>query len=209
MFAMRAARALGLCLAGSVTLHAGTIPVPADVSVSLTAEPNNNLESGQRITFTFSVTNHGPEPATPVSLGSSPIYDELDVLSATTDCGNALALAVVDLNDGFYYVYDWFPTDESPLAVGETRSCHLNLEFTEWAPDVFSLTFSMPDFLVDLDPSNNSATVTLRRASQVSATSVPTLSPLGLVILAGLLVFFGSTVRRVPAKCESADVAGR
>jgi hypothetical protein len=163
--------------------------------VGLTAEPDSNLESGQRISFTISVTNHGPEPVAPVSLGSSPIYDELDVFSATVDCGDDLGLAVVDLNDGFYYVYAWFPTQESPLAVGETRNCYLNLEFTEWAPDTFSLTFSMSNYLIDLDASNNSATVTLHRAIQGNATPVPTLSPLALVMLAGLLVWLASAQR--------------
>ena len=202
MHALRAALGLGLCLACSAGPRAGTIPLPSDVSVALTAEPDGNLQSGQRIAFTISVTNHGPEPVSPVSLGSSPIYDELDILSATADCGDDLALAVVDTSDGFYYVYDWFPTTESPLAVGETRYCYLNLDFTEWAPDTFSLTFSMPDFLVDRDPSNNSATVTLRRATQgaATATPVPTLSPLALGMLAGLLTWLASIVRRADAR---------
>jgi hypothetical protein len=84
-----------------------------------------------------------------------------------------------------------------PLGVGETRYCHLSLEFTEWAPETFSLTFSMPDFLVDLDPSNNSATATLQRASQgaATATPVPTLSPLSLIILGGLLAFVAGMTR--------------
>jgi len=193
---------MGLCFACSASLRAGTIPLPSDISVDLTAEPASNLESGQRITFTISVTNHGPEPAAPVSLGSSPIYDELDVFSATADCGNDLVVAVVDLNDGFYYLYDWFPTQESPLAVGETRYCYLNLEFTEWAPDTFSLTFSMPDFLVDLDPSNNSATVTLQRAAAV-ATAVPTLSPMALVALMALTMLVGA------ARCLTSSVDER
>jgi len=137
-----------------------------------------------------------------VSLGSSPIYDELDVFSATADCGNDLVLAVVDLNDGFYYLYDWFPTQESSLAVGETRYCYLNLEFTEWASDTFSLTFSMPDFLVDLDPSNDSATVTLQRASAV-ATAVPTLSPMALVLLMALTMLVGA------ARCLTSSVDER
>lgn len=178
-----------LCLAGSASLHAGTIPAPADVSVGLAATPDSNLQSGQRVTFTLSVTNHGPEPATPISVGSSPIYDELDVLSATSDCEDTIALAMVDTSDGYYYVYDWFPTDASPLVAGKTRSCNFNLEFTEHALDTFSLTFSMPDFLVYLDPSNNSATATLRRANQASrATAVPALSPACLAMLAGLLI---------------------
>jgi hypothetical protein len=47
----------------------------------------------------------------------------------------------------------------------------------------------MPDFLVYLDPSNNSATATLRRANQASrATAVPALSPACLAMLAGLLI---------------------
>jgi hypothetical protein len=50
---------------------------------------------------------------------SSPIYDELDINTATADCGNTLGLIVVDLNDGFYYVYDWDAT--------------LNLHRLQWA----------------------------------------------------------------------------
>jgi hypothetical protein len=196
MYALRTGLAFCLCLAGSACASAGTIAVPADISVSLTAEPDSNLQSGQRIAFTLSLTNHGPEPAPIADVLSSPIYDELDIDTATADCGDTLALIVVDLNDGFYYAYDYDPTLHSPLAVGETRTCHLNLDFTEWAPDTFSLTFSMPDFLVDLDPSNNSATVTLRRASQGVATPVPTLSSLGLVILGGFLLLLASIARR-------------
>lgn len=191
MFALRAAFGLVLCLACSAGLRAGTISLPSDVSVGLTAEPDSNLQSGDTIAFTLSVTNHGPEPVTLVDTLSSPIFDELDINTATADCGNTLGLIVVDLNDGFYYVYDWQATLNSlSLAVGETRTCHINLAFTEWAPNTFSLTFSMPDWLVDLDPSNNSATVTLQRAGQgaAAATPVPTLSPLALMILGGLLV---------------------
>jgi len=195
MHALRAALGLGLCLAGFTSLNAGTITIPADVSVMLTADPDSNLQSGQRIAFTLSVTNRGPEPASLVDVLSSPIYDELDINTATADCGNNLGLIVVDLNDGFYYVYDWDATfNLPPLAVGETRTCRLNLEFTEWAPDTFSLTFSMPDFLVDLDPSNNSATVTLQRAAAVT-TAVPTLSPMSLVALVALTMLVGAAKR--------------
>lgn len=199
MYALRAT--LGLGLACSASLWAGTIPLPSDISVGLTAEPDSNLQSGQRIAFTISVTNHGPEPAAPVIMGSSPIYDELDVYTATADCGDTLGLAVVDTSDGFYYAFSWFPTiDLVPLDVGETRYCHVNMAFTEWAPDTFTLTFAFPYWLVDLDGSNNSATVTLQRAAAV-ATAVPTLSPLSLLLLAGLLVACAGLARsRI---CES------
>jgi hypothetical protein len=201
MYTLRAGLAFCLCLAGSAIASAGTIPVPADISVALTAEPDSDLQSGERIAFTLSMTNHGPEPAPVADVLSSPIYDELDLNTATADCGNTLGLIVVDTSDGFYYVYDWDPTIDSPLAVGETRTCHLNLDFTEWAPDTFSLTFSMPNFLVDLDPSNNSATVTLRRAIEGAATTpVPTLSPAALAVLAILLACLAIVGRRTDAR---------
>ena len=202
MFTLRRGWTFCLSLAGSAIASAGTIPVPADISVGLTAEPDSDLQSGDRIAFTISMTNHGPEPAPVADVLSSPIYDELDLETATSDCGDTLGLIVVDTSDGFYYVYDYDPTIHSPLAVGETRTCHINVDFSEWAPDTFSLTFSMPDFLVDLDPSNNSATVTLRRATQgaATATPVPTLSPLALALLAGFLALLGSVVRRCDAR---------
>jgi hypothetical protein len=189
MHALRAALGLGFCLAGSTSLSAGTIPIPADVSVSLTAEPTSNLHAGQRIAFTLSVTNHGPEPAAPVALLSSPILDELDLSTATVDCGNALGVIVVDLNDGFHYLYSWEPTNGlTPLEVDETRNCYINLDYTEWAPDVFTLTFELSSFIVDLDSSNNSATVTLRRASAGSPpVPAPSISIGGMLLLAAAL----------------------
>ena len=99
MHALRTALGLALCLADSAS--AGTISLPADVSLSFTAEPHSNLHSGERIAFTLSVTNNGPEPAAPVALLSSPILDELDLSTATVDCGDTLGVSAVDLNDGF------------------------------------------------------------------------------------------------------------
>lgn len=189
MHALRAILRLGLCLGGCASVSAGTVTLPADVSVSLTAEPDADLQSGQRIAFTISVTNHGPEPAAPVMAGSTPIHDELDVYTATADCDNTLGLAVVDLDDSFYYAYSWFPTlNLPPLEVGETRNCYLSMEFTEWAPDTFALTFAFPDWLVDLDASNNSATVTLQRAAAAPPpVPLPSTSVIGLLLLAAAL----------------------
>lgn len=189
MPALRAALGLALCLAGSTSLSAGTIPIPADVSVSFTAEPTGNLHSGQRIAFTLSVTNHGPEPAAPVALLSSPILDELDLSTATVDCGNALGVIVVDLSDGFHYLYSWEPTNGlAPLEVDETRNCYINLVYTERAPDMFALTFELSNFIVDLDASNNSATVTLQRAPAGSLpVPLPSTSVVGLLLLAAAL----------------------
>ncbi len=183
----RVALALGFSTCCCANLLAGPIILPSDVSVALTAEPSVNLQSGQRITFTISVTNHGPQPVDQLAVRSSAIYDELDVFTASSsDCEGDIILAVVDLQDSFYYLYTYYAAfQESPLAVGETRICHLNLEYTQWAPAVFPVTFAMRSY-TDLDPSNNSATVTLRRAVDVKP--VPALSPTWLGLLMILLM---------------------
>ncbi|MEO5625613.1 MAG: hypothetical protein ABIQ70_06375 [Dokdonella sp.] len=175
---------LGLAICGSASLKAGTVALPTDVSVALTAVPSANLQPGDRITFQISVTNHGPEAVSRVVLVSSPIYNELDVSNASADCGNNLVLAVVDLQSSFYYLYTWAAaTVESPLAVGETRNCFFRVDYTPEAPLAFPLAFGFPEWLFDLNPTNNLASVSLRRA--VAVKSVPALSPawLGLLIL--------------------------
>ncbi|MEO5625615.1 MAG: hypothetical protein ABIQ70_06390 [Dokdonella sp.] len=179
---------LGLNLIEGGSVLAAGIPVPSDISVAFTAEPNVNLQSGQRVNFTLSVTNHGPDPVNRLALGSSPIYDELDVSSySSSGCDGALLLGVVDLENSFYYLYAYQVVGpDSPMAVGETRTCRFSLDFTQWAPPVFSLTFDMRTF-DDLDPSNNAATVVLRRAV-VAPTTVPSSSPAGLGLLVLVLL---------------------
>lgn len=179
---------LGALIFGCVSAAAGDDVLPSDISVTLTAEPHVNLLSGQRIQFTIAATNHGPEPVNGLPIRSSPIYDELDVFTASADCNNNIVLSVVDLEDSFYFTFSWFAArPESPLGVGETRSCVLNLDFTPWAPAVFPVTFALLAF-DDLDPSNNSATVTLERAVAGAPAAVPTMSVASLLLLAAVLV---------------------
>jgi hypothetical protein len=191
-YALHAALLLASLLAVPTALSAGTIELPTDVSVSLSAEPTVDLHTGDIVSFTVSVTNNGPEPAHPLALGSSPIYDELDVFGGTADCDYRLVLGVVDGTDFFYYFLTWFPVllEDDPLPVGATVYCYFTLPYTRWAPNEFPVTFSISDrVFTDLDPSNNSATVTLHRARPGAApTPVPTLSPLALMALAGLLI---------------------
>ena len=197
MHALRTALGLALCLADSAS--AGTISLPADVSLSFTAEPHSNLHSGERIAFTLSVTNNGLEPATPVRFGSSPFVDEFDPYTGTSDCGNTLGLIVVDQNDGFYYRYSWAPTlEQLPLQVGETRYCYISLDYTASAPDTFALTFGLSSHIVDLDPSNNAATVILQRAPAGSPPApVPSISLSALLLLgAGLAHLAAARLRR-------------
>lgn len=188
MHTSRAALALGALICGCANVAAGDVVLPSDISVALVGEPSINLQSGQRIMFTLSATNHGPEPVADLVISSSPIYDELDVFTASVDCENNLGLAVVDLEDSFYFLYVWRAAfQEAPLAVGETRDCYLSVDFTPWAPTVFPITFAFANYLSDLDPSNNSATVFLRRPVAI-ATPVPTLSPSWLGLFGCLLV---------------------
>jgi hypothetical protein len=186
MNTLRVVLTFGFWICGGAHLAAGPIVLPSDVSVTFTAEPSVNLQSGQQVTFTISVTNHGPEPVDRLAIGSSPIYDELDVYTASSsNCEGDMILAVADLEDTFYFLYTYYAAfQEWPLTVGETRNCYLSLDFTPWAPSVFPVTFAMASFETDLDPSNNSVTVFLRRPVAV-VEPVPMLSPtwLGLVCL--------------------------
>ena len=164
---------------------AQSVVLPSDISVGLTADPITNLQSWQPITFTLSVTNHGPEPLERFSIVSSPIYDELDFNSASSDC-SVILLQVIDLVDGFYFRYSWRPVAETPIAVNETRSCHLTLPLTAVAPAVMPFSFRLSGPWTDQNLSNNEATVVLRRG--VEPTAVPALSPALLIALVLLIV---------------------
>jgi hypothetical protein len=76
------------------------------------------------------------------------------------------------------------------LEVGETRSCHLTLPLSPNAPAVWNFGFEIPNFFVDIDPTNNSASVTLRRALE-PARPIPALSTAILALLACLIAIAG------------------
>ncbi|HET6545210.1 MAG TPA: hypothetical protein VFG55_00515 [Rhodanobacteraceae bacterium] len=161
----------GISMAGSPD----PTPVPADVSVDLVADPANNLAPGELVTFTLSVTNHGPETVNDVSLQSSTFIDEFDVNGeGSTDCQN-LDVAVADFAGGYDYRFLWYLTLQGSLAVGETRSCHIQLAMGN-LPAVFAFSFFVPDYYQDINPSNNSATVYLRRGPAPAFVPVPALS---------------------------------
>ena len=181
---------LVLSVCAGAQAAAQLVVLPSDISVGLAAEPSTNLQSWQPITFTLSVTNHGPEPVERFAIVSSPIYDELDFNNASSDCQN-IFLNVVDLVDGFYFLYAWQPAPTTPLAVNETRSCHLTLPLTAVAPTVMPFSFGLSRPWTDPDPSNNEATVVLRRG--VEPTAIPALSPALLIALVLLIV--GCAVR--------------
>lgn len=176
---------------------AGSFVVPADVSVSLCADPNTALVTGQPVTFTISVTNRGPAPVETLLVSSSDFTTEFALGGATSDC-QSLGLVVVDSEFSFYYYYNWIPTLEGRIEVGETRTCHLTVPLSLDAPPVWDFGFSIPDFFVDLDPSNDTASVTLRRDALAETTPLPALSLQMIILLAGLIVLLGGifAVRR-------------
>jgi hypothetical protein len=177
--------------------YAGSFVVPADISVSLGAEPSMDLVSGQPINFTISATNHGPNAANTLLISSSEFTTEFDLSNAQSDC-QGLVLAVADTEFGFFYYYDWYVSDGGSLQIGETRSCHLSLLVSTSAPAVWSFGFELPEFFTDINPTNNSASVTLRRAL-AEPTPIPAVSPLGLLLLGGLFAFVGTFARRTRA----------
>lgn len=181
---------LGCFLCMPASIGAGTVTLLSDISIDLTAEPPSELQPGQEITFTITVTNHGPEPVDRVILGSSAIREELDVYSTSSNCDNTLALSVVDLVDGYYFQYDWLAASpSSPLAAGAKRSCSFSLVYLDGAPDLFPVSFGYPNWLFDLNNDNNSAVITLGRGTvDVEPIALPLLSPGWLLLLATSIV---------------------
>lgn len=170
----------------SSTAVAGSYEVPADVSVSLTAEPSEALVPGQPIVFTLSATNNGPDPVSQLVLISDDFVDQFDTSVGSNDC-QGLVVAVSD-GKAYHYNFWWYPTlSQGTLEVGETRTCHLTLALSAQAPPVWTFGFAIPLFFVDINPLNNYGWVTLRRATG-AATDLPATSWISLVILAVLIV---------------------
>jgi hypothetical protein len=164
----------------------GTVVVPSDISVSVFAEPNSDLATGQPISFTISATNNGPEPIDNIALVSTEFVDEFDLAQGTANCpGLGLVVANGVLP---FYLYIWEFTFLGPLQVSETRTCYITLPVAAQAPDTWEFGFYLPSSYLDIDPKNNSASVTLRRTLGATAPiPVPALSPIALILLASLL----------------------
>ena len=79
------------------------VAIPSDVSVDVQANQSSNLHPGDRTTFTVTATNHGPNVISEWAFRSAPIYDELDLVTASTDCFGQFFVSVVDLENSFYY----------------------------------------------------------------------------------------------------------
>lgn len=172
---------------------AGSIVLPSDVSVTLTAARTIDLTTDQPVDFTLSVTNHGPAPVHILELTSSNWVDQFYIVPGSASC--YIGVTVVDLIDSFHYFYFWDVAGlpgTPDLGPGETKTCHFQLALTAHARATTVFSFGLPDFIVDPDPSNDRATVTLQRAVAV----VPALSSAMLVLLTGLLALTATMVSR-------------
>jgi Domain of unknown function DUF11 len=172
---------------------AGEGELPGDVAVTLTATPNVNLVPGQRVQFTVTVTNLGPEEiAQPFALSSSMIVDELDTGDTeSTDC--VVVTEVVDLrNGGSYYLLNWevlgLPPDVQTLEVGGTVTCHFSEAVTSALPPNFLFSMSLNALWTDPNPNNNSASVLLQRAP----IPAPAMTAWALLVLVGSLMLAGA-----------------
>lgn len=175
--------------------------VPSDVAVELSVEQSANLAPGQPIVFVISATNHGPAPVTALDILSRPFTNELELSALSTDC-EILGTIVVDTEFSFYYIFDWAITLGGVLEIGETRSCHITVPLSVNAPPVWEFGFSIPDFFVDLDPSNNSASVTLRRSVN-ETTPLPALSSAVLILLTLLMAAIGVQASESKVRCSA------
>lgn len=168
--------------------YAGPLLIPSDISTTVTATPQTDLQPGQMVTFTVSITNHGPAPVDSLLITGPQVYDQLFFPTGSwNDCG--MFVNVVDLIDTSYWNTIWHPASPfaPALAAGETRICHLQLALTSTAPATMPVSFGLPQFIIDQNPANDRATVLL--AKPISP--VPGLSPIALMLLTSLLLGSG------------------
>lgn len=187
------------CLMAGTPVHAQSV-LPTDIGVRMSASQTENLVIGEPIDFFVFVTNNGPEPVNKFILISSDLRNEFNISTAQVVSCNFLAVQVSEPPDQ-YYNYWWLPTlSQPPLAVGETRECHLRLALFDLAPDEFIFGFGLAYFHEDLDASNNIGSVVLRRGHVVPV-EVPTLSTTLLLVLAGLIAAFSVLSLRHENRC--------
>ena len=179
-----------LSVAGAAIADLPPEVLPSDVSVTLSASPASGLAVDEIIHLQLSITNNGPDPLHKVIVVSSHFYDQFDLGASSNDC--FMNFAVDDDGTPFSYLHIWFVTLYSDLAVGETRTCHIQMALSPQAPPVTALTFGLLSSFIDSDSTNDQQTVFLRRALD----SIPTTSHQTLLILAGLLATSALAVLR-------------
>lgn len=183
--------------------HAGLFDVPSDIQVRFTATPTTELIPGQPISATLSVTNLGPFDVDRLGIDSPIFHDEFWITEA--DC-RALTLTVLDTDTTYFYIFTWevagaYFGEVKTLRVGQTLTCNMTVTITRHTPPVYDLTFGLPYFYPDINPSNDSGTVRLQRA----ATPVPAASCAAYALLIALIAHIGVLGRKGRRCSASAD----
>lgn len=169
---------------------------PTDLEVQLSAQPSAGLITGQTIEFTLTVTNHGPQAVSQVRLESSIFGDEADLNFASTSCPDFF-LWSMNSSPPFLWQFSWTVAAQAPLGVGESTTCHFSFAVGASAPQTWTFGFGLSAFDEDLIPTNNTATVTLRRGGAQPAV-LPSQSLFTLFLLVmGLAVLGGLALRRI------------
>jgi hypothetical protein len=162
----------------------GTVPLPSDVSVTLSAAPTDNLLPSEPIGFTMAVTNNGPAALQAFSIVGPQISNQFYYPTTSwNDCD--LVTITGDGADGSFWIPEWNPTGavgENPIAPGETRTCHFMLAVAPGLPVAYSFAVRLGTLWTDPDASNNIATVLIQRTIDVvPLLSLPALLALGLM----------------------------
>jgi hypothetical protein len=207
MFLLRVLLGVILIAATAETAQA-LIVLPSDVGVTLTASPTTNLQPGQPIDMTLTVTNYGPADVPILFVASSVYMDEMYFVSINPDeCTNMIIDVGEPTDSGYEFSAEWdlaglggtLPPFPPGIAV-----CHFQIALTRSAPLIYQFSFGLsPSLETDPNPTNDVATVTLQRAPPPPPTPLPTLSTWVLLLLAGLSAGLAANALKRPRRSAS------
>jgi uncharacterized repeat protein (TIGR01451 family) len=145
-----------------------TAPAVADLSLTKTSSPAGAVSVGSNVVYTLTVTNNGPAPATGVVV-TDPL--PAGVTYVSNSCGATFASPTVTWNVG-------------NLAAAASATCNITATVTQTGPIINTATADSNE----TDPTPATGVVTITGAPPGNTvTNVPTLSELGLVLLALML----------------------
>jgi hypothetical protein len=180
-----------ILIAATVETAQAQFALPSDVGVTLTASPTTNLQPGQPIDMTLTVTNYGPADVPILFVESSMFADEMYFVSTNWDECLIDEIGADPASGPETFIAEWDLAGFSlwgtlpPFPPG-SATCHFQIALTSNAPPIYQFSFGLSALEPDPNPTNDVATVTLQRAPAPPPTPLPTLSTWMLLLLAGL-----------------------